>query len=55
VLTCAISADGKQVWTNKEPENKKDNLISVKSLRYLIDAICHVTEPLGEENDGSDN
>ena len=37
-------------------ENKiRDILLKQDSIKYLIDAICHVTEPLKKDKDGSDN
>lgn len=40
---------------SKNPEKTKEHLISEKSLQYLIDAICYITEPLEKANNGSDN
>ena len=53
-ITAQVFAEKLRGIVNKYPQ-KKDCLIAEDSLKYLIDAICHVTEPFKEKNNGSDN
>jgi len=52
-ITSQVFADKLKDIVNKKPEIK-DCLIAEDSLRYLINAICYVTEPLERNNNGSD-
>ncbi len=53
-VTAQVFARCLQRLSLKNPE-LKDRLISENSLKYLIDAICHVTEPLEGCDNGSNS
>ena len=56
-ISKAITAQEFAAWLYRYPHKKKlrDILTKEPSLRYLIDAICHVTEPLAEMIPDEDN
>ncbi len=54
-VTAQVFAKYLKILFRNDPSKTKRLLISSNSLQYLINAICHVTEPLKENENGSDN
>jgi putative ATP-dependent endonuclease of OLD family len=54
-ITSQVFAEFLEESFQKDAEKIRHHLLRQKSLRYLIDAICHVTEPTEMTKDDSDN
>jgi hypothetical protein len=56
-ISKAVTAQEFVAWLYRYPHKKKlqETITKEPSLRYLIDAICHVTEPLAKMTSDEDN
>jgi len=53
-ITAQVFAENLEKFAHLRPERAKDYLLHATSIRYLIDAICYVTEILEVKTGGSD-
>ncbi len=53
-ITAQVFGENLEKLARLSPKKAKKQLLQATTIRYLIEAICHVTEPLEEETSGSD-
>lgn len=54
-ITAQVFAENLEKFSHVSPEKTREHLFKAANIQYLVDAICHVTEPLEKKVDGSDS